>query len=71
MDAVLEARDGRVAGVEIKSGATVTGGDFRALRWLAAHAGSRFAAGVVLYAGEEALPFGPNLWALPVSALWA
>jgi hypothetical protein len=24
----------------------------------------------VLYTGRETLPFGPDLWALPVSALW-
>ena len=27
-------------------------------------------AGVVLYAGEQALSFGERLWALPLQAMW-
>lgn len=71
VDGVLEARDGRVAGIEVKSGATVTNRDFRGLRWLAEKAGRRFAAGVVLHAGEDTLSFGPRLFAMPISAIWA
>ena len=71
VDGVLEARDGRVAGVEVKAGATVTSRDFRGLRWLAAKTGARFTNGVVLYSGEQALPFGPGLWALPMPVVWA
>lgn len=71
VDGVLEARDGRVAGVEIKAGASVTSRDFRGLRWLARKTGSRFANGVVLYAGDQVLRFGPGLWALPMPTLWA
>ena len=71
VDGVLEARDGRIAAVEVKAGATVTRRDFRGLRWLAGKVGSRFTTGVVLYAGEEPLAFGPGLWALPMSMLWA
>ena len=26
--------------------------------------------GVVLYRGHELIPFGPNLWAIPLSNLW-
>jgi uncharacterized protein len=32
--------------------------------------GDAFVAGVVIHAGEQTLPFGDRLWALPVSALW-
>ena len=32
--------------------------------------GKRFICGVLLYGGREAVPFGPNLHALPISALW-
>ncbi len=70
VDGVLEARDGRVAGIEVKAGASVSGRDFRGLRWLAGKLGSRFTTGVVLYAGEEPLSFGPGFWALPMSMLW-
>lgn len=30
----------------------------------------RFASGVVLYDGEAAVPFGKNLYAVPISVLW-
>ncbi|MGH2361272.1 MAG: ATP-binding protein [bacterium] len=70
VDAVME-RDGRqVAGVEVKAGATVIAADFRGLRKLAAAAGQRFAAGVVLYDGETSASFGDHLYAVPIRALW-
>jgi predicted AAA+ superfamily ATPase len=70
VDLVLESRDGRVAGVEVKAAATVRAEDFRGLRLLADRLGSQFATGVVLYTGSRAVPFGDRLWALPLAALW-
>jgi predicted AAA+ superfamily ATPase len=70
VDFVLEAGGHQVVGVEVKLGATLGADDFRGLRSLAADAGSRLSAGVVLYTGEQVIPFGGNLWALPMGALW-
>jgi predicted AAA+ superfamily ATPase len=70
VDLVVEARDGRIAGIEVKAAATVTDRDFRGLRLLEAKLGDRFAGGVVLHTGIEAAPFGRRLAALPVSTLW-
>lgn len=70
VDAVLETNDGRIAGVEVKGSATVTSADFHGLRHLQSQAGDAFTAGVVLYAGDASVSFGPGLKALPVSALW-
>jgi predicted AAA+ superfamily ATPase len=70
VDLVLEADDGRLAGVEVKGAATVGVGDLKGLKAFREVAGKRFRRGVVLYTGREALPFGSDLWALPVSALW-
>ena len=70
VDAVLENRRGSVVGIEIKASSTVTAGDFRGLRHLAERIGSDFIAGIVLYTGNQTLPFGPRLRAVPVSALW-
>lgn len=71
VDIVLEDRAGRIVGIEVKAGASVSGGDFKGLRALAEAAGARFKRGVVLHAGHAAVPFGENLFALPVSALWS
>jgi hypothetical protein len=70
VDIVLEAGGGRVAGVEVKASATVTGADFRGLRRLAAVTGRRFTAGVVLYDGETGVSFGDHLHAEPLRTLW-
>lgn len=70
VDILIEARDGRVAGVECKLGATPSARDFVALTRLRDRLGKRFAAGVLVHPGPETLPFGDRLWAVPVSALW-
>jgi len=70
VDLVLEADDGRLAGIEVKSAATVGASDLKGLTALREVAGRRFHRGVLLYTGRETLPFGSGLWALPVSALW-
>ena len=71
VDLVLERAGKDLAGVEVKAGATVTAADFRGLKKLREGAGKRFKAGVVLYDGELALPFGEGLQAVPFSELWS
>lgn len=71
VDIVLETRAGRVAGVEIKAAASVGSDDFRGLRKLADALGGRFVQGIVLYDGEQVVPFAENLFAVPLSSLWA
>lgn len=69
VDIVME-RGPQVAGVEVKAAATVKASDFRGLRKLQSAAGKRFAAGIVLYDGEDCAPFGEGLWAVPIRLLW-
>jgi hypothetical protein len=70
VDLVLESPDGRVAAVHVKASATVDADDMRWLALLADRLGPSFTGGVLLHLGTAAVPFGPNLAALPVSALW-
>lgn len=71
VDFVLEAPGGRqYVGVEVKASATVGSGDFKGLKVLSLTLGEGFRRGVVLYTGQSVVPFGKNLHALPVSALW-
>ena len=70
VDMVLEAPSGKLVGVEVKAAVSVSADDFRGLRILAEIAGRRFFRGLVLYAGDQVVPFGPNLHALPISSLW-
>lgn len=70
VDAVLESRQGQVIGIEVKAASTVGADDFRGLRHLAERVGDDFVAGIVLYTGQQTLPFGPKLRAMPAAALW-
>lgn len=73
VDVVLEAADGRVVAIEIKSTATPRPEDFRWLEFLrdrVDRAGGEFLAGIVLHAGPRRLPFGDRLSALPVADIW-
>jgi predicted AAA+ superfamily ATPase len=71
VDVVIEADSGEIAGVEVKSGASVGSDAFTGLRRLRDKLDGRFKFGVVLYAGERTLPFGDRLAAVPISALWS
>ncbi|WP_234391214.1 ATP-binding protein [Nocardia suismassiliense] len=70
VDAVLENRRGQVVGIEVKAASTVNPNDFRGLRHLAERLGNDFLAGIVLHTGQQTLPFGPKMLAMPVAALW-
>jgi predicted AAA+ superfamily ATPase len=70
VDLVLEGPGQAVAGIEVRASANVSQGDFTGLRALAGAAGRNFVRGVVMYLGEQRLPFAENLWALPISTLW-
>jgi len=70
VDIVMESHDGRVVGLEVKSGQTVSKDDFHWLEMMRDKLGPDFVQGVVLYTGTRALPFGDRLSALPIAALW-
>jgi len=70
-DVILEKPNGSVAAIEVKASATVAAADFAALKALRDQLGQQFQAGVVLYLGEQIVPFGDKLWLVPVPALWA
>lgn len=70
VDVVLELASGDVVGIEVTRSQTVTGHDFRGLHELVKITGKRFRVGLVLYLGPRTLPFGENLYAVPMAALW-
>jgi predicted AAA+ superfamily ATPase len=70
VDVVIENELGEIVGIEVKASATVGSGDFRGLKKLADATGRDFKLGVVIYDGEQSLPFGERLYAAPVSCLW-
>lgn len=54
----------------MKAGATVRTEDLSGLRNLANLLGDRFVVGIVLYTGQQTLPFGDKIRALPADSLW-
>jgi uncharacterized protein len=70
IDVVLEARDGRVVGIEVKAANDVDDTDFRHLRYLRDQLGERFVTGIVLHLGERVAPQGDRLISMPITALW-
>lgn len=71
VDLIIESTAGDVVGVEAKSAASIGAADTRGLRFLRDKLGSRFKAGIVVYAGANTLPLAERIWALPVSGLWS
>ncbi len=70
VDLILEDRAGRLVGIEVKSSATLGERDLAGLRSLRDAVPGRFAAGLILYGGTEAIPLGPRLQAAPFRVLW-
>lgn len=71
VDLVLEKPSGEIACVEVKHSAQVAPKHFGGLKALKEGVGDKFRSGVVLYGGTEVVPFGKDLFAVPVSALWS
>lgn len=72
VDMVLERKNGKIIGVEVKASATINAHDFTGLAKLAEFSGNHFEQGVLFYSGEEVLPFRQGeftFYALPVGLL--
>lgn len=70
VDLVAECGDGSVVAFEVKASSTIRPEHLSGLVMLRDRLGSRFACGVVLYAGTTGVVLGDRLCALPVAALW-
>ena len=70
VDFVVEQPNGLLAGIEVKGRDAVSNKDFNGLRVLQQQTGRDFVCGIILYRGNKYIPFGDQLWAVPLSALW-
>ena len=68
VDFILETADSGIIGIKAKFKETITTRDFDGLRELARLTSRRFKAGYVLSLGNNVVPFGNNLFTLPLSA---
>jgi hypothetical protein len=70
VDIVLENEEGKVIGLEIKASTSASASDFKGLKYMVETLGDRFVRGIVLYFGNEIVPFGNNLYAIPINMIW-
>lgn len=72
IDFLVERDDRSLLAIEVKSGITVKKTDFKHIVWFRENLVKKSTVtGIILYAGEEILPFGENLWAVPIDCMWA
>jgi predicted AAA+ superfamily ATPase len=71
VDFIMEDRRGRVVGIEVKKTASPKKEDFKGLEFLSQLLGKRFLRGLLLHCGDDHLPFGPKLHAVPLASLWS
>lgn len=70
VDILLEDASGRLVGIEVKAGGSVSGSDFSGLRNLRQSRPELFSRGIVLYSGSDVVRFADDLHAVPIPALW-
>ena len=70
VDVVLEDREGRCVGIEVKATASPSASDAGGLMAFAEEVGPRFVRGVILYLGDQVIPYGARVHALPLAAIW-
>ena len=69
VDIIIESRDKRVVGVEVKTSAVVGSEEVKHLVWLRNQLGERFAAGIVVHAGSQFYRSPDGIWVIPLRVL--
>lgn len=71
IDFIIERDNGDLLGIEVKASTMVNNADFKHLKWFkSTMSDSKSFIGIVLYAGEHAVSFANNLWAVPIGYLY-
>ncbi len=60
-----------LAAIEVKATASLRPTDWKWLATLRDARNDRFKSAIVIYSGEQTIPLGDRLWAVPYSGLWA
>lgn len=71
IDFVVEGPGGGVVAVEVKASTRATASDAKHLSWIKREFTREWRAGIVLHAGQDVYPLEDDIWALPISSLWA
>jgi uncharacterized protein len=69
VDMVIENKQGAIVGVEVKRSGTPSPKDFSGLKAIKESLKEKFVRGVLVYTGNEIIPFEKNLHAIPIQHL--
>lgn len=70
VDIILQNRAGKIIAIEVKSGQNVSLSDFKHIKLLQEKMGKKFIKGFVVYTGNQIIPFGDDIFAIPINLLW-
>lgn len=70
VDIILEGPGENLVAIEVKSAQSLSHSDFKNLRYFKESYPEKFVHGIVLYSGNDILPFGSGFTACPISLLW-
>jgi predicted AAA+ superfamily ATPase len=71
VDIILEDASGKCVAIEVKSANHLNGKDVEGIKFFKEFMGEKFVRGIVLYTGNEIVPFQKDIHAVPVSVLWS
>ena len=69
-DFVIEKDNGQTIAIEVKLDSSLNEKDLKNIESCRDIIGKKFLKGIVLYTGENLVPFGDRLWGVPVNYLW-
>jgi len=71
IDFIVECDDETIIAIEVKAGSSLSNDSAKHLKWFKNNiAKDKKFIGIILYTGENAIPFGENLFAVPMNNLW-
>lgn len=70
VDFVVERNNGDVIAIEVKASSSIKTADIKGILEFQSITQDKFKKGIILYTGEEIVPFGNKIWAMPVDLLW-
>lgn len=71
IDFIIQDSNNTIYGIEVKSGTLISKEHFKHLKWFKNNlAKDKKFVGIVLYSGENVVPFDENMFAIPINNLW-
>lgn len=71
IDFLVTNEQGRILGIEVKAGESISSEDFQHLKWFRQLVGAENFVGIILYSGSSIRSGGDGCYALPMSAMWS